>query len=131
MFYQLAVSTESNKLNFVAINSHGGRLEGHGTDGCQSGTAPVYEVKVIDFCAAIKDIRPESLLLKMDIEGEERKLLPALVPMLPRQTALFFETHSGETGWREAEQLLLLNEFRVENINARGLYYDGFAFRGT
>jgi FkbM family methyltransferase len=130
-FYQLAVSTESKELNFVAINSHGGRLEGHGTDGCQSDTAPVYEVEVIDFCAAVKDIQPESLLLKMDVEGEERNLLPALVPVLPRQTALFFETHAGEAGWREAEQLLLSTGFEVENINARGLYYEGFACRGA
>ena len=130
-FHQLAVSTESTELNFVAINSHGGRLEGHGTDSCQSDTASVYEVKVIDFCAVVKDIRPESLLLKIDVEGEERNLLPALVPLLPQQTALFFETHSGETGWREAEQLLLSNGFQVENINARGLYYDGFACRGA
>jgi FkbM family methyltransferase len=130
-FHQVAVSTESKKLNFVAINSHGGRLEGHGTDGAQSHTAPVYEVKVIDFCAALKDIGPESLLLKMDIEGEERNLLPALVPVLPKRTAIFFETHAGEAGWRQAERLLLSNGFQVENINARGPYYDGFACRGS
>ena len=131
MFYQLAISTESTELNFVAINSHGGRLEGHGTDGCHSDTAPIYKVKVIDFCAAVQDIRAPSLLLKMDIEGEERNLLPALVPLLPQQTALFFETHAGEAGWRDAERLLISNGFQVENISARGMYYDGFASRAS
>lgn len=35
----------------------------------------------------------ESLLLKMDIEGAEREVLPDLLPTLPRECSLFLETH--------------------------------------
>jgi FkbM family methyltransferase len=129
-FYELAVSTEAGELAFAAINSHGGRLDGHGTDGANSDHAPIYKVRVVDLCAAVKDMRPESLLLKMDIEGEERIVLPALMPLLPKQTAVFFETHAGGKGWADIEQLLLSNGFRVEKLNARGNYCDGYACRG-
>jgi len=128
-FHQSAVSTASGELDFVAVNSHGGRLEGHETDGVSADRSPIYKVKVIDFCAELARLRPASLLLKMDVEGEERSLLPAILPCLPVQTAIFFETHSGQLGWREAERLLLASGFQVEKINDRGLYCDGFAER--
>lgn len=35
----------------------------------------------------------EGLLLKMDIEGAERDVLPDLLPVLPRECSLFLETH--------------------------------------
>jgi FkbM family methyltransferase len=35
----------------------------------------------------------EGLLLKMDIEGAEREVLPDLLPVLPHECSLFVETH--------------------------------------
>jgi FkbM family methyltransferase len=35
----------------------------------------------------------EGLLLKMDIEGAEREVLPDLLPVLPQECSLFLETH--------------------------------------
>jgi hypothetical protein len=90
---------------------------------------PVYTVQAVDFSAALRTMQTDSLLLKMDIEGEERNVLPAIMPILPRRTALFFETHHGAEGWSEIEALLIKNGFAVEQINARGLYCDGFASR--
>ena len=118
-----AVSTENKRLSFIWRNSHNGRLH--------RGDFNPYarEVCVIDFAEVVRQSGAASVLLKMDIEGEESKLLPKVVPLLPRQSALFFETHSGETGWREIYSLLLSNDFRVERINARGEYYNGFACR--
>jgi FkbM family methyltransferase len=128
-FNECAVSTESAELSFVAINSHGGRLAGKESAHLKMGDSPVYKVQVVDFPAALRAMYIESLLLKMDIEGEERNVLPAIMPLLPRRTALFFETHHGKVGWSEIEGLLTRNGFTVEQINARGLYCDGFASR--
>jgi len=119
-----AVSTETKRLGFVWRNSHNGRLL-HG-----EANAFAAEVSVVNFLEVVKESRAASLLLKMDIEGEERNVLPMLVPLLPRQSALFFETHSGEAGWKEIEALLVSNGFVVEQLNERGQYYDGFACRG-
>ena len=117
-----AISTEAGEMFFRASNSHSGRLLQTDGDGA-------YKVQTIDFSETLKQIRPASLLLKMDIEGGEREVLPAIMPLLPRRTALFFETHFGEPGWREIETLLISSGFKVDQINARGQFYDGFAIR--
>jgi FkbM family methyltransferase len=119
-----AVSTEAKVLDFVGGNSHSGKLL-HDASGFQT-----YKVSAIDFPGTVRELKPGSLLLKMDVEGEEMAILPKLMPFLPRQTALFFETHSGDAGWREVESLLKSNGFQVQLINARGLFYDGYADRG-
>lgn len=121
--FECAVSTKTKELFFEVSNSHNGRLL---PDHSPVGT---YKVQVIDFTDAFKKIKPAPLLLKMDVEGEERSILPLLVPLLPRQSALFFETHSGEAGWREMEALLTANGFQVEQVNVRGQFFDGFAQR--
>jgi len=119
-----AVSTEETELMFNAGNSHSGRLL---RNECANGGA--HKVRVINFPEIIKKMRPSSMVLKMDIEGEESKVFPVLMPFLPKQCAVFFETHSGEADWREIESLLQSNGFHVEQINARGQCFDGFALR--
>jgi FkbM family methyltransferase len=121
--FECAISTENKQLSFEVSNSHNGRIL-HGR-----APAGTYPVQAVDFIEAFKQIKPASLLLKMDIEGEERDILPLLVPLLPNRTALFFETHAGEAGWREIEKLLTAHGFKVEQISARGQFYDGFALR--
>jgi len=118
-----AVSTETKTLLFAASNSHSGTLLHHGS------RPGAYQVQAINFVEAFRQIKTNSLLLKMDIEGEERNVLPALLPLLPRQSALFFETHFGEPGWLEIQQLLTQNGFCVEQINSRDEFCDGFACR--
>ena len=119
-----AVSTEAGQMSFCGTNSNSGRLN-HGST-IRDGS----EVEVVDFPEFVRKLKLTSLLLKMDIEGEELKLLPALVQYLPNQSAIFFETHSGESGWSQISDLLKANEFHVEQLNARGDFYDGFARRG-
>jgi FkbM family methyltransferase len=120
---EAAISTETREDYFAGTNSHNGTLL-H-----DKSSSVGYKVQVVDFPEALGVVKPKSLLLKMDVEGEERRILPALIPSLPRQTALFFETHDGEAGWREIESLLISNGFRVEIINSRGRFFDGFAQR--
>lgn len=128
-FHQAAVSAAHGTARFVAINSHGGRLSGANQGPIPSSGFDEYIVEVLDLQAEIERIRPNALLLKMDIEGEERDVLPAIMQALPCKTALFFETHFGDAGWLEIQKLLNIHGFGVEQINSRGLYCDGFAFR--
>jgi FkbM family methyltransferase len=126
-----AVSTRGGLAEFQPINSHGGRLRSEADGDCfrRSDTIPPLLVKTVALADFIQKMRPASLLLKMDIEGEERNVLPAIISVLPKKTALFFETHAGESGWRDIAKLLSCHGFVVEQINARGLYCDGFASR--
>ncbi len=118
-----AVAAEAKSSLFFGENSHSGRL----VSDCRDSRA--YRITTTDLPATVRDFHEGSILIKLDVEGEERNILPRLMPVLPRQTAIFFETHDGETGWREIETLLTANGFQVEKINARGLFYDGFASR--
>ena len=118
-----AVSTETRTLLFASHNSHSGTL-------LRNGPQPgAYTVRAINFPDAFKQMQANSLLLKMDIEGEETNILPILIPLLPRQSALFFETHGGEAGWEYIKELLVSHSFCVEQINDRGQFLDGFAIR--
>lgn len=119
-----ALSTEKKELGFVWSNSHSGKLL-H-----DDANAHICKVSVVNFIEIVKELHPSSLLLKMDIEGEESVVMLELVPLMPKRSALFFETHSGEPGWNEMQALLTGNGFQVKKINARGQFYDGFACRG-
>ena len=119
---QSAVSVEAGELPFSASNSHSGRLSRRASPNGQ-------KVRTIDFPAMVKQRRASSALVKMDIEGEESRILPLLVPVLPRQSAIFFETHGGDTSWSEIAALLASHGFTVEKLRSRGAYVDGFASR--
>jgi hypothetical protein len=91
----------------------------------QRGTA----VQLVDLSRYVHLPSSSKLILKMDIEGGEDTLLPFILPLLPPACGIFFETHSGETGWRDHESRLRACGFTVERFNARGVYSDGFALR--
>jgi len=121
-----AASVSNGRAEFsqVAGHSESGRLGGvvHGT--------PAYDVDVVDLPAVLRRAAPSSLLLKIDIEGEEERLVPALIGVLPARSAIFFETHGGERAWTAVSSALAGAGFRVERLNARGAFSDGFATRG-
>lgn len=121
--FDAAVSTKTSEMNFLFHTSHSGRLD-HNSNS-NEGT----KVQIIDLPKVITELMLSSLLLKIDVEGEELEILPILVPKLPKQAAVFFETHSGLKGWQVVSELFHSNGFRVEQINARGDFYDGFACR--
>jgi FkbM family methyltransferase len=88
-----------------------------------------YTVRVVDLPAMLLQRRSERLLLKLDGEGEETHIMPTLFDVLPREAAVFFETHHGEAGWAWAKQQFTDHGFAVER--RRSLYgcIDGFALR--
>jgi FkbM family methyltransferase len=88
-----------------------------------------YTVRVVDLPAILSQRRPERLLLKLDIEGEETRIIPALFDVLPQEAAVFFETHQGEVGWDWAKQQFTDHGFAVERRGSILDFIDGFALR--
>ena len=58
--------------------------------------APSTQVAVVDLPSVFRADPPSSLWLKIDIEGAEETLLPALAPVLPERTVIWLETHHSE-----------------------------------
>ena len=59
-------------------------------------TASGIEVQVVSLNELVQAAAPARLLIKLDVEGMEREILPSLAAILPRITALFLETHHPE-----------------------------------
>lgn len=120
-----AVSTKDGEATFTG-DGCGGRLTSReGAD-----TLPVA---VTDLRRVLTELAPQRLLLKLDIEGEELTLLPAILPVLPRQCAIFFEWHHGEIALQSMIALLGESGFTVHRrrtvVNAGVAFVDAFAQR--
>ena len=124
-----AVSTTEGRatFRFQRGRSESGRLAAPSGDSLVDGDAS--EVTVTDLPAFVRRLAPGSLLIKMDIEGEEERLLPALMDVLPRTCAMFFETHRGTDGWEAVRHTLTRASFNVRILRQRDVFYDGFALR--
>jgi FkbM family methyltransferase len=94
---------------------------GHGFGGhlARAGSLGTIEVPVVDFPRFLQVCSPERLLLKIDIEGAEAELLPALTPVLPSTTAIFLETHHPEDRCQQYLQPLLDAGFAQRVIRRR------------
>ncbi len=123
--FDAAVSSTGGVRTFIIGNSHSGRLSAPPNPADKGIT-----VSAIDLPDFMAQLRADALLLKMDVEGEEETLIPALLPQLPKRCAIFFETHSAELGWQSTTRHLAVNGFSVEQINSRGKFADGYACRG-
>ena len=120
---RLAVSTLDGDLPFAG-GGCGGRL---------SETDAAVRVQVQDLRRVVGEMNPQRLLLKMDIEGEEARLLPALLPTLPRCSALFVEWHHGRESYDRLASELIDRGFATsvvrEHEYAGLIYLDVFAQR--
>lgn len=94
---EAAVSTRDGSAAFTG-GGCGGQLSDEGRD--------TTTVVVEDLRRVITSMQCRRLLLKLDIEGEEAALLPALLPVLPAQCAMFFEWHHGVDAFRAAAATL-------------------------
>jgi FkbM family methyltransferase len=140
-FAGLQANIEHNHLAVVAraeaISTHDGiaRFSGDGCGGRLTGADEGgVDVAVADLRRVIAEINPQRLLLKLDIEGHEATLLPALLPVLPRCCAIFFEWHHDLDGYRRASETLTAHGFAtVLTREARGggsdVFIDAFAQR--
>ncbi len=72
----------------------------------------------------------QRLLLKMDIEGMEHRLLADLQGWLPEDTLLLFEAHGSRAEQDAFQRELEGMGFSVRRVRDRGTCYDGRAGRG-
>lgn len=122
------LSLLSNKVHArgVAVGTEDGRVafSGEGMGGHimeTTGNADVQTVPMLNFPRWLEDLHPTSLVWKLDVEGAEQVLLPASLPYLPANTALFLETHQNDP---EARALLSSYEsagFHIDRIRRREL----------
>lgn len=121
---EAAVSDHNDNVKFYSKYSNGGHVceKTENIDGS-------YNVQLVDLADFLCKFMPTSLLLKIDIEGEERVVFPAILPILPEECAVFFETHNGDEGWLKVESMLTNSGFSVYKLSEVDCYYNGFAIR--
>lgn len=123
---EAAVSCEDGRRAFAqaaAGHSESGRLV------ASDGKAAATLVPVVSLPDRLRADAPESLLLKLDVEGEEARLIPALIDVLPGRCAIFFETHGGGAAFEDAARVLRGAGFAVAVLRARDVFCDAFAWR--
>lgn len=108
---QAAVGAQDGRLHFCG-DGFGGHLLASGDD---SG----IEVEVRSLPGMLRSLQSQRLVLKIDIEGAERELLPALAGSLPLQTVIFLETHHNESACAVYLQPCLDAGFHHEIIRRR------------
>jgi hypothetical protein len=86
-------------------------------------------VRTLDLGGYMATVQPRRLLLKLDVEGAEEKLLPVIADVLPQDCVIFLETHHGEESWRRLSKLLRGRGFAVSPTRQRDVYTDGVAIR--
>jgi FkbM family methyltransferase len=112
-----AVSTADGTATFS-----GSGCGGHLNQDSQHATL----VTVADLRRVLAELHSERLLLKLDIEGEEATLLPALLPVLPQRCAIFFEWHQGSDTFQGMADLLTSHGL-VTSVT-RTTQFDGITF---
>jgi hypothetical protein len=110
------------KAGFVATTSNPGHLT-------SSHNGLNQRVQLVDLLHEVQKLAGNRPLLKMDVEEEERKVLPHIIAHLPSQCAIFVEIHDGQKAWDEISQLLLDVGFQRRINRKRTLFIDAFAIR--
>jgi FkbM family methyltransferase len=121
---EAAVSVADGQAWFAAEYSCGGAIQPS-----KDAASSTYQVRTVDFPAFVRNMAVSSLLLKMDIEGEERRLMPELLPHLPRVCGIFIETHHGSESWQSTAGILSAAGFTTGMVRDRGQYIDAWAIR--
>ena len=120
--HEAAVALQDGESWFEKGESNTGRLgEGSGEKG--------WRVRMENLPQWIAQMRCRSMLLKLDVEGEEVRLAPEIAPHLPPRCAIFFETHDGQAAWDKVDAALRIHGFEVKCIRNRDIYREGFACR--
>jgi FkbM family methyltransferase len=119
-------------LTNAAVSDRKGRVSlsgaGHGCE-VQGESTGSEGVECLDFAAWWREHSVPGSLLKMDIEGHETAVLPALRGSWKSPCAVFLETHAprGEDG--ELVKQLEADGFRVELLRSHSLPGDGRVFK--
>jgi hypothetical protein len=73
-------------------------------------------VPLVDIREQIPRSPNRKILLKVDIEGQERKIIPALIELLPETVAIFMEWHHGLDSFVSFERQLVDAGFDVTRL---------------
>lgn len=118
-----AVSVSDGTASFAAPASNAGHLGAEEEGGIR--------VQVVDLVRLLPTGPDAALLIKLDVEGEERRLLPHLLPALPHRCAMFVETHDGVEAREQLMAAIQGHDFRVSCLRERAAFADLFAVRGA
>jgi FkbM family methyltransferase len=118
---EVAVSVYSGESQFTSDQSNSGHL----VDLPRGG----WTVTVEDLPAFVAALGNARQLIKLDVEGEELRIIPALAPCLAVNAVIFFETHGAVHAWQLAVDILRRAGFVVTCLRDRGQYRDGIAVR--
>jgi len=100
------------------VDFSGSGFGGHMT---AAGAVGAITVRLVSLANLLRRLQPQRLLLKLDVEGAEREILPDILPLLPAETVIFLETHHPEAECQCYLQPCLTAGFRHELIrNRRG-----------
>jgi FkbM family methyltransferase len=129
---QPALRSKSVDLHHIAVSDHEGYVEmcGGGTGGEIVGEAPESNgIKCIDFAKWWAENSVPRSLLKMDIEGHETHVLPALRGKWKAPCAIFLETHAPRGDDKHLIQSLSSEGFCVELLRTHSLPSDHRIFK--
>lgn len=106
-FSRLQRNLRLNHLSVEEIHAAAGIAEGvarFAGDGFSGHVATAREagtlaVPLMSLASLLRRVQSKRLVLKLDVEGAEREILPDILPVLPEQTALFLETHHEDDGY--------------------------------
>lgn len=103
----IAVNSARVECHHAAVGVADGQMYftggGYGGKLVPAGTPDARRVRVVSLPRLLREAAPHRLVLKIDVEGAERELLPAIIDLLPPETVLFLETHFSH---REVDALL-------------------------
>jgi FkbM family methyltransferase len=130
---QLSLLDKKVELHAEAVHVRDGavRFSGSGTGGgitFAEETGESRDVPCIDFPRWLASREPASLVLKMDVEGAELELLPALLATLPRNTVCYLETHFAEATCETLLAPYRSAGFAVREIRRREAVGKGFNY---
>jgi FkbM family methyltransferase len=118
-----AVSNRAGEMSFSGVGLGGSLVS-------EVGEAACVRVQVANICEVVTLLSPRRLLLKLDVEGEEDRILPDLVPLLPPTCAVFFESHHGNEGYKQLKDLFCRSGFVVQAGSIRNdTFIDAVALR--
>lgn len=126
LLIEAAVCLRTGTQGFFEDLSNSGSLRDEHLPECECHT--VATVNLREF---IQNEVRGNLLLKLDVEGEEVRLMPRIADVLPTTCAVFFEVHGGPAARTTVHQPLEQSGFAVQTTRMREPFSEGFALRTT
>lgn len=127
---QPILRSESIELHMAAVSDRNGFVDLAGSGhGCTVHRSDDAQVPCIDFAAWWREHSVPGSLLKMDIEGHETSVLPALKGSWKAPCAVFLETHAASGKDEDVLAVLESDGFHIELLRQHSLPGDERVFK--